>query len=236
MFTPGQTPAALRQRSGAAFAGEKPLNATAVVFEPFAVAKILTYVNPADQTESALTQAGLYDFGDAAAVRILEVRALTAMGNISAIVTDRRDVQTMDLAVGGATPAINLAALGVDAGCTIEIVSPAGTENYIVAQVNSATQLETEENISARALVAADSFTITSRRGVVLYTHTLAGVDTLDVDFITVHDTPVGTPATSLLQFAAPLIVLPHQVLKVSTAGAHATGRVDVYAVKADFY
>ena len=45
----------------------------------------------------------------------------------------------------------------------------------------------------------------------------------------TLHDITIGTPAAGRTVFAEPLIILPSQVLKISTASA---GWVDVYAVK----
>ncbi len=237
MYIVGQTPAALRQISAAAFAGITPQNATPVVFTPYVIDHLLTYTNPNDRQEDALAQGGLFDFGDAQAARVLEIRALTALGNISAIVADRQDQKTVTLTIGGAAPAINLVALGVVAGDIVTVISSGVTETYTVVQVDSALILQTEEIVSDRALVATDIFTITDAKGTtVRYTHTFAGVETLDINVATTHDTPVGTPIASRLIFIAPLTVAPHQVLKVSTVGASALGWVDVYAVKADFY
>lgn len=236
MYIVGQTPVALRQNCGVALAGLKPQDSTSVpiVYEPFYMEPLLTYVDPDDHTLSALAQGGLYDFG-AQVVRVLGIYALAAMGNISTILADRIDVRTAGLVVGGATPAIDLVALGVVAGDKIIVTSGSITETYTVSAVNSATQVETVELITDRDLVAADVFTITSG-GATLYTHTLAGVDTLDIDILTTHDVPIGTPAASRLVFDGALIVLPHQVLKVSTVSGSALGWLDVYAVKGDFY
>ena len=98
------------------------------------------------------------------------------------------------------------------------------------------TALTTEEIISPQALVVGDIFTITDAKGTTTrYTHTLAGVDTLDITLGTTYDVPVGTPITSRLIFIAPLIVLPSQVLKVSTVSSNAAGWIDVYVVKAEY-
>lgn len=233
MYEAGPTPTALRQLCAVAYAGMRPQDASAIVYEPFAVEKILTYVDPNDHANSALAAAGMYDFGNQA-VRVLEIRALAALGNISAVITDRKDVQTMDLTVGGTTPAIDLSALGVVPGDkVIVVVDAAGTsEEYTVKEVVSATRLITEEIATTYALIAPDTFTI-SRGTTILYTHTLGGVDTLDIDPITTHNVSVGTPAANRLYFSTwPLVVLPSQVLLVSTAVGNAAGWLDVYVVK----
>lgn len=233
----GQTPIALRQRSAAAFSGENPekYGIPSIIFEPFYVIDIATYVDPDVQTDSALSQGGLYDFGEQH-VRVLSIHALTASGNISVIVTDRQDIQTMDLTVGGSTPAIDLGALGVVPGDIVSVGYPM-TETYTVTAVNTATQLETAEIVTSKNLVVGDVFSITSANGsTIRYTHTLAGVDTLDAEVITIHDVPVGTPTASRLVFDTPLIVLASQVLKVTTASAQATGWLDVYVVKGDWF
>ena len=145
---------------------------------------------------------------------------------ISVILTDRKDLQTWDLTVGGSTPAIDLGALGVTPGDTVTVyVDAAGTtETYTVAEVASATRLILNEVTNTFNLVTPDVFTITDKSGNVLYTHTLAGSDTLDLDTITVHDVPIGTPAVSRRDFTDSLEVLPSQVLKVSTAAGNALG------------
>ena len=238
MITVGQTPISLRQLSAAAFAGERPQNLGADVYSPVPIEGQFTYADIADHTKTALAQGGLFDFGDSQAVRILEIRALAALGNISIIVTDREDLQTMTLTVGGSTPTIDLVALGVSPGDSITVyVDAAGTtEIFKVKRVIDATHLVTEEIHPGYALVAPDVFTIAAPGGVARYTHTMATTNTLDIDPITTHDVPLGTPATSFLGFTLPLIVTPSQVLMVSTVSAAATGWIDVYAVKADFY
>jgi hypothetical protein len=50
------------------------------------------------------------------------------------------------------------------------------------------------------------------------------------------HPVAVGTPAAAQLIFHPALVILPSQVLKVSTAAANAAGWIDVYAVKGDWY
>jgi len=238
MYIAGQTPAALRQRSTKAFDGTRPQNAGAVVYEPFAIEKQLTYVNPDNHAAYALDQGGLYDFGDEQTVRVLEVRALAALGNISIIVTDREDLQTMSLTVGGSTPAIDLVTAGVEPGDKVTVtVDAAGTEEvFTVKEVVDATTMVLEEIHPSYALVAPDAFSIVGPKNVVRYSHTLAGADTLDIDPVTTHDVPLGTPAASHLEFTAPVIVTPSQVLKVTTAGSNALGWVDVYVVKGDWF
>ena len=237
MYIVGQTPTPLRQESTVAFAGLKPQDATPIPFEPFAVGGTIVYVNPNDHTAAALAQGGLYDFGSISA-RVLEIRALTALGDISAAVIDKADLKTVDFTVGGSTPAIDFAALGVARGDIITITSGAATpltEVYTVDEVVSATVLKTNEMVSDRDLIATDVITITSG-GTSKYAHTLVSTDTLDLDVVIVHTTPVGTPATSRLVFSDVLIIAPSQVLAVTTAGNHATGWLDVYAVKGDVY
>lgn len=138
-YIAGSTPAALRQRCAVAFAGLNPQNALGVTFEPVNINKLLTYVNPNDPTEFALAQGGKFDFGNDQVVRILEIRALTALGNISVVIGDRGD---------------------------------------------------------------------------------------------TTHDISVGTPTASRLVFVEPLIVVPTQIIKVSTVAGNANGWLDVYIVK----
>lgn len=234
MYTAGKSPTSLRQISTAAFSGKVPQSSGGVVFEPFAINGIMTYANPDDHAEVALAQGGLFDFSSAQTVRINEIRAAAALGNISVIVGDRLDLQTMGLTVGGATPAIDLVALGVVRGDKV-VISAVGTETYTVVQVNSAAELQTEEFIIDRALVAGDSFSITNYDGtVVRYSHTLVGTDTLDAEASTLHDVPVGTPAPSRVGFANNhLTILSSQVIRVTTASADPGGWLDIYVVKA---
>ncbi len=93
MIQLGDTPVAIRQATTVAFAGLNPENAGGVTFEPFVDPDtgVVQYVNPTDHTEKALAQGGLYDFVNQT-VRVKEIRALTACGNISVIVGDRGDV------------------------------------------------------------------------------------------------------------------------------------------------
>lgn len=238
MYIAGLIPAPVRQVSAVAFAGLKPQDATPTVFESFAVDGVITYVDPNDHAVSALTQGGMYDFG-ATPTKILEIRALTALGNISAIIADKSDLKTVDFTVGGATPAIDFGALGVVAGDKITVTSGAATpltEVYTVASVVSATVVKTTEMVTDRDLIALDVITIASAGGTSKYTHTLAGANTLDLDVATTHNTPIGTPATSRLVFEVPPVLTPAQVLLVSTVSASALGWVDVYAVKGDVY
>jgi len=238
MYIAGLTPTPIRQTSAAAFSGVTPQNSDPVTFEPFVVNGIVTYVNPSDHTEAALVQGGLYDFGSTP-TKIYEIRALTANGNISAVISDKADQKTVGFTVGGATPAIDFSALGVVAGDIITVTTTGSslTETYTVDSVVSATVLRTVEMVTDRDLVATDVFTITNFDGnTSKYAHTLAGVDTLDLDVATTHDTPIGTPATSRLTFEAHPVVTPNQVLKVSTVSASALGWLDVYAVKGDIY
>jgi len=238
MYIAGLTPAPIRQISAAAFAGVTPQNTDPTIFEPFAVRGIMTYVDPTDHADSALAQGGLYDFGSTP-TKILEVRSLTAGGNISIVVADKSDQKTVSLTVGGSTPAIDLGALGVVAGDIITVIS-AGTsvtETYIVDAVGSATSVKTLEMVTDRDLVAGDTFTITSYDGgTTRYTHLLVSSNTLDLDVATTHDIPIGTPAASRLTFEVPPVITPQQVLKVSTVAAQAKGWIDVYAVKGDVY
>jgi len=232
----GKTPAGLRQKSASAFGGFIPKNAAGVIFEPFVSNGMLTYVNPNNQVETALAQGGLFYFGSEQTVKVHEIRALAALGNISAVVGDLQDIKSAKFTVGGATPAIDLTALAVIPKDKVIVTSPAGVETYTVKTVISATELELEEIVTDRALAVGDVFTITSADGVTTrYTHTLAGVDTLDVDTSTIHDVPVGTPAASRIVFFPPVILLPTQVLKVSTAAANAAGWLDIYVVKGDW-
>lgn len=239
MYIAGLIPTPLRQKSAVAFAGLKPQDATPTVFEPFIADGVITYVDPNDHTTSALVQGGMYDFGRTP-TKILEIRALTALGNISAIITDKEDLRTVDFTVGGATPAIDFAALGVAQGDVITVTSGAATpltEVYTVDKVVSATVLKTVELVTDRDLIALDAITITSKGGSVSrYTHTLVSADTLDLDTATTHNTPIGTPATSRLVFDVPPVLTPAQVLLVSTVSNNAAGWLDVYAVKGDVY
>lgn len=111
------------------------------------------------------------------------VNALSGGTTSQQAATAPTDVRTMTLVTGGATPAIDLQTLGVVPGDKVTVVSAGPlTEVYTVAHVNAPLVLETDENVTNRALVAADSFTITNAAGtVVKYTHTLVGVDTLGV-------------------------------------------------------
>jgi len=237
MFIAGFEVAALRQKSAVAFSGEIPKDSAGILYEPFVIDQLLTYVDSDDHTKSALAAGGLYDLGNEQALKVLEIRALTALGNISAIVGDRADAQSMKLTVGGGTPAINLTTLGVVAGDIVTVISGGGplTETYTVVKVLSTTEMQVDGLVATRSLAAPDVFSIVGRDGTVRYTHTMAATNTLDIDPLTTHDTPVGTPAASILQFVPPLIVLPTQVLKVSTAGSHADGWLDIYVVKAVF-
>lgn len=231
-YVAGSIPVILRQISANQFTGVRPQNTIAVIFEPRVINKLFTYVNPNDITKTALAQGGLFDFGDDQNVRILEIRALSSLGNISVIVGDRIDSKTMTLTIGGGTPVINLVTLGVVAGDIVTVVSATVTEVYTVAQVNSTLVLETNELITPRALVAADSFSITNAGGLVKYAHTLAGGNTLNVTPSTTHNTAIGTPTASRLIFTEPLIIAPTQVLKIITAAGSAAGWLDVYTVK----
>lgn len=237
MFIAGQTPTILRQECPNQYMGVAPVNAVNVLFEPRSADGLMLYVNPEDHTEHALNAGGLFDFSTEQTVRILEIRGLTALGNLTPVVQDRRDWKTMILTVGGATPAIDLGALGVIAGDRITVTSPGPlVENYTVEQVIDAVTALVSTPIADRSLAAGDVFEITSRDGsVVKYTHTLAGVDTLDVNRSTVHDSAVATPAASRIVFDAPLIVTPGQLLSIGSAAADADGWIDVYVVKAHF-
>jgi len=235
MFIAGLTPAALRQQVVTTpFGGALPKDSDGVLYEPFPVSGHLLYVAPSDHSKETLVAGGLFDFGSEQAVRVAEVRALAALGNISAIVADRDDVMSMDLAVGGATPAIDLVAANVEAG-DIVTVDIGGTiiETYAVEAVLSTTEMRVSSLVAERSLVAGDSFSIVGRNGTTRYTHALTGTDTLDITVLTTHDVPVGTPAASRLVFLPSVVVLPSQVIKISTVSGHADGWVDLYVVKA---
>lgn len=233
MYAAGFTPMALRQQSDVAFAGVRPEDSNAVLFEPFAVDGVMLYVDPNDKTQDDLAQGGLYDLGEQP-LRILEIRGLTALGDISAEVGDRKDLSSMKLTVGGGTPAIDLVTAGVIAGDIVTVYDDSAgiTETYTVVEVVEATKMQVDRVISPRALIAPDVFEIKGRDGTVRYTHTLAGPDTLDIDPRSAHTVPVGTPATSRLVFTPPVVVLPSQVLLVSTAAGSTGGWIDVYVVK----
>ncbi len=238
MYIAGIFSIPIRQESDVAFAGLKPQDANPTVFEPFAVDGVITFVDPNDHSAAALAQGGMYDFGDTP-TKILEIRALTALGDISVIVADKADLKTVDFTVGGATPAIDFVALGVLPGDKITITSGAATpltEVYTVDTVVSATVLKTVEMVADRDLIALDVITITSAGGNSKYTHTMVTADTLDLDAATTHNTPIETPATSRLAFTIAPVISPSQVLLVSTAAANALGWIDVYAVKGDVH
>lgn len=145
MIKAGQTPLALRQSSAAAFAGVAPQNAEGDAFDTFADkdTKVINYANPENQSETALAQGGLYDFGNDQEVLVKEIRAHSGNGDITVTVGDRGD---------------------------------------------------------------------------------------------TAHDVVIGTADAGRRTFSDDLLVLPSQVLKVTTASGVAAGFIDVYIVKADWF
>jgi len=237
MYIAGAIPASLRQISANAFTGAPPKTVSLVDCEPFAVDGVLTFVDPDDHTDFALLQGGLfYFFGDQTA-RIMEIRALTALGNISAVVGDIADQYSATYTAGGGLAALDFVTAAVVPTDVLTITIGASTATYNIAERLSATQLRVDELGAPYSMAVGNTLTIKDITGVTTrLTVTLAGAETIDVVQYTTHDTPVGTPATSRLVLTEPMVIQPHQCLKVSTASANALGWVDVYAVKGSWF
>jgi len=237
MYIAGVIPAALRQISAAAFTGAPPKTASFVDCEPFAVDGQMLFTDPNDHTDFALSQGGLfYFFGDQTA-RILEIRALTALGNISAIVGDLADLYSSGYVSGGGLAAMDFVTAAVVPTDILTIDIGGSVSTYTIAERLSATQLRVNELGAPYAMAVGDILTIKDITGVTTrFTITLAGTETITVTPSTTHDTPIGTPAASRLVFPEYLTVQPTQVLKVSTVSANALGWLDVYAVKGSWF